>query len=315
MVITDYLKNYIGQEDSKSRLNFYINSYYATGILPPILVSSARGTGKTELVREVAKNLYDKDGKIKRYIEVNSSGIKSIQDFVNDIYNPYINGNQYVTLLLDECHNIPFKLMDWLLSVFNTEVGPVTSVSYGGQQFDFDFRYLSVLTATTNPEKLNQPFISRFRRFDLAPYKLDELASILISKLNKNSDSAVNLDKPLALKIAEYGRDTPREMVHLSKDIVGFCEQKGNRDFNLDDWEYFKKLVGLKPLNLNRQEIEVLKCLQTGDKTLTHIASKLKLDVQCVRKDVEPFLLNRDLMIIDQKRKLTRKGREILSLL
>jgi len=311
MVITDYLKNYIGQEDSKSRLNFYINQFKKTKFLPPLLFSSSRGSGKTELAREIAKNLEDDTGKIKKYIEVNSASLKSIQDFLDDLVLPHIIGNQYVTILLDESHALNSRLTEWLLTAFNTEKDSKTSVSYNGQQYDFDFKYLSVITATTNPEKISQAFLSRFRRFDLKEYKNEEIAQILTKNLiNKNY--TVNLEDGLSLEIAGYARQTPREIVHISKDIRGYCEQNNNYEFTFKDWEFFRKIMGIKPFGLTNQEAEVLRCLQTRDSSLTYLAAKLKLDIQTLRRNIEPFLLNKNLMIIDQKRKITRQGIEIL---
>jgi Holliday junction DNA helicase RuvB len=307
--MTDYLTEYIGQTDSKSRLNFYINQHKKSGFLPPIGLFGARGLGKTELARSVAKNLENSEGKIKKYVEVNSSTLKGIQDFIDDLYTPFIAGSQEITILLDEAHGMGHKLNEWLLTATNTEKTNVNTVSYNGQDFEFNYNKLSLLIATTNPEKLSQPFLSRFRRFDLAQYTEKEISIILLNTLREKN---IEIKEELALDISSYCRGTPRNSIHLSKDIVGYCLQEDNLDFNKDGWAKLRKILGIKPLGLTNQEIQVLKELNTGAKTLTNLAARLKVDRQTLQKDVECFLLSNNLMQVDGKRFITQLGQNIV---
>lgn len=308
--MTDYLTEYIGQSDSKSRLNFYINQHKTSGFLPPIGIFGSRGLGKSELARAVAKNLDNSDGKIKKYVEVNCSTLKGIQDFIDDLYTPHIAGRQEVTILLDEAHAMGHKLNDWLLSATNTEKDNLNIVGYNGQDFEFDYNKLSLIVATTNPEKLSQPFLSRFRRFDLAQYKNDEISQILSNLLK---DKNIEIKSGVSQNISTYCRGTPRHAVHLNKDIIGYCQQEEKECFDENDWSKLRKILGIKPLGLTNQELQVLRELSSGAKTLTNLAARLKVDRQTLQKDIESFLLSNSLIQVDGKRYITQLGQKILN--
>ena len=98
----------------------------------------------------------------------------------------------------------------------------------------------------------------------------------------------------------------------LSKDIVQYCKNEDTTDFTKVHWDDFRTYFDVKPFGLTINEIELLRYLATGPKSLTTISGKLNLDISTVRKEVELFCLSKGLIIIDGKRRITKKGIDIL---
>ena len=56
---TNLFKNIIGQDAAKRKLSFFIQSYETKGHIPHVLFTAPKGTGKTMLAKEFARNLRD----------------------------------------------------------------------------------------------------------------------------------------------------------------------------------------------------------------------------------------------------------------
>ena len=91
--MTKYLSEIIGQESVKTRLAIYRDSFKRDNILPFILAVSARGCGKSKLVREFRKTLVRQDGSKPPLIEVNCASIKSAEGFFNQIYHTWVDNS------------------------------------------------------------------------------------------------------------------------------------------------------------------------------------------------------------------------------
>jgi Holliday junction resolvasome RuvABC ATP-dependent DNA helicase subunit len=70
------------------------------------------------------------------------------------------------------------------------------------------------------------------------------------------------------------------------------------------------------PYGLTYTEKQILETLNhCGSTTLTGLAAKLGLSKGALQRDHELYLLNKNLMEIDGKRKITKEGLEICKLL
>ena len=113
-------------------------------------------------------------------------------------------------------------------------------------------------------------------------------------------------------QLVKAGRKTPRMIVNLMRDLRIYCTNNEVEVINLAEWQKFCNSFNVKPLGLQRNEIEELKYLAGGPKTLTMLASKLKLEKETVREDIESYLIDEDLILIDGNRSITSKGLQIL---
>ena len=310
MVLKDYLKEeFIGQRNLRLKINFYIESYRKTGIFKNLLIASPRGVGKTELLNQIAKNLIQSNNQPKKYILINGATIKTVGSFVNDIVIPHVSNNQYVTIALDESHAIESKVIDWLLTVLSYSKNNITSNTYDGIDYFFDFKFCSFILATTKVEQLPTAFTSRLKRIEFEPYKSNELISIL----HKNS-TEIKYQENIEKEIISVVRGLPRYVVDIAKDIEKYCNLKGNEIFDEKDWVEFKKIQSIRPLGITVLEYQLLKYLEEfGPRSLTCLAAKLGLDSTTVRRDIESYLISHNLISILGQRYITGFGRRILS--
>ena len=151
--MNNYFSHLIGQENVKKKLNFYLKAYHATSICPFLNLVGAKGLGKTLFAKEFAKNLKNKDGAKRPFLELNCSTIKNNEQFFEQIFIPLIMNNE-ITILFDEAHALPKDLTMAFLTIFNTEKTNTKEFTYEDQTFTFDFSKQTFIFATTESDKL-----------------------------------------------------------------------------------------------------------------------------------------------------------------
>lgn len=306
----EYFNSFIGQKRVLDKLSFYIQAHQKTGFFPTLGVFSPRGFGKTKVCRLIGSYLVNPNTNTpKDFFEINGSAIRGLNSFVDDVVNQYMVNDRQCVILIDESHAMDKTVEQWLLSVINPTIDNKTTAYYRGQQFDFNFHALSLLFATTNPEKHSKPFLSRLKRIEFKHYSNDDLIKIL--RLNTK-----HIDYPDGAEdlIVSISRQNPRLITEIGKDIDGFCKVNGQSYFSIHDWASFSKTLNIYPLGLMETEIEYLKFLdQRGSQTLTAISAYLGLDSTTVRRETENFLLVKNLIKIDGRRFLTTEGKNVLN--
>ncbi|MEK6878965.1 MAG: AAA family ATPase [Nanoarchaeota archaeon] len=308
--IPDYIgESFVGQKNLKNRLNFYLHNQRQDGFLPFTLFQAPKGSGKTHCARALARNLLNLDKTKRRAIEISGATLDSVPGFVESILIPHISGDQEITVFIDEIAETKDRVLAFLLSILQPNAQRRSNISYSGQDYVFDFHRFNFICATTHAEKLGQAFKSRFaRRIEIEPYSSSDLIKILY----KNS-IGIEYKENVEDLIISCCRKSPRETVLLAQnEIVEYCKFKNIKYFGLTEWDELRKMLDIKSYGLNSSEVEVLKALSTGPKTLTGLSACLGLDTSTIRKEVELYLLNLNLMIIDQKRILTNKGMRVL---
>lgn len=306
--IPDYIdQGLLGQEKLKNKLNFHIHNQHKSGFLPFILFQAPKGSGKTLFARQLARNLKNLDGSKRRAIELNGSSIGSVIQFFDEVLTPNVLSGQEITVFIDEIAEVTDKVIGFLLSIMQPDLSNVSSITRGGQTYDFDFHKFNFICATTNSEQLRETFKSRFKKIEIEPYNNATLVQILF----RHTD-CLTYHNGVENEIAKVCRFSPREVVLRAKDINSYCKIKEVTSFDQDNWIEFKDYFDIKPLGLGVKEVELLRYLKTGPKSLTSIMGKLQLDMQTVRKEVELFCLSNNLLNIDLKRKITDKGLKIL---
>ena len=75
----------IGQDDVKKKLNFYLDAHEKTKRFPFLLLTGAKGMGKTEFAKETARGIKAADGAPKAFLEINCGTIKNAQVFFEQV--------------------------------------------------------------------------------------------------------------------------------------------------------------------------------------------------------------------------------------
>lgn len=298
-----YFPNLIGQNAVKKKLSFYLDAFHKTSQAPFLLMAGAKGLGKTEFAKSFSDNLYNRDGDKRSFMEINCSTIKNNEAFFEQIFMNYIANNE-VTILFDECHALPKDLTMAFLTIFNTEAKSRKTFSLDGNNFEFNFKDQTFIFATTETDKLFPPLKDRLTTIDFEPYSKSELAQII-----KLCAPEVHFTEECLKEVSTTIRGNARSAVKRAKEISLYCGSKDSDIFNLMDFEMLSDHVGILPYGLTNTEKQVLQILKnSGSSTLTGLSAKLGLSKTALQRDHELYLLNKNLIEIDGKRKITTKG-------
>lgn len=303
MTNNNYFPELVGQENVKKKLSFYLNAFEKTGDCPFLNLIGAKGLGKTEFAKAFAKNLCNKDGDRRCFLELNCSTIKNNEQFFEQIFLPVIADNE-ITVLFDECHALPTDLTMAFLTVFNSEKDNKKTFEFNEMSFEFNFKRQTFIFATTESDKIFPPLKDRLTTVDFEPYSQGELAQII--KLC--TPDVIYLNNTLE-RIASTVRNNARSAVKRAKEIMLYCGSKEKNIIGLVDFEDLCDQVGILPYGLTYTEKQILEALnKCGSQTLTGLAAKIGLSKTCLQRDHELYLLNKNLIKIEGKRRITSHG-------
>ena len=296
------------QDNVKKKLSFYLKAFNKTSICPFLNFVGAKGLRKTEFAKSFARNLTNEDGSKRPFIEINCSTIKNNEAFFGQIFLPVIANNE-VTILLDEAHALPKDLTNAFLTIFNTESTHVKDFHWEEQVFTFNIKKQTFLFATTESDKLFPPLKDRLTTIDFEPYKYSELGKILHSKIPdvKFEDDALE-------KLSKTTRGNARNAVMRAKEIMLFCEAENSPNFTNESYEKFCETLGILPHGITCTEKQILEILEErGSCTLAMLSASTGLSPSSIRADHELYLLRKNFMQIDGKRKITSHGKKLLT--
>lgn len=303
--MNNYFSDLIGQKAVKRKLSFYIDAFNKTGVCPFLLLTGAKGLGKTEFAKSFGKNLVNEDGSKRNFLEINCSTIKNNEQFFEQIFLPLIADNE-ITILFDECHALPKDLTMAFLTIFNTEARTRKSFKWNEMSFEFDFKKQTFIFATTESDQIFPPLKDRLTNVDFEAYSRSELGAIL-----RLCAPEAEITEDCLEEVSTSVRNNARNAVMRAKEISLYCGAKQKFIFTVKDFQDLCTQVSILPLGLTYTEKQILECLKKGSATLTGLAAKLGLSKTSIQKDHELYLLNKNLIEIDGKRKITSFGIEV----
>lgn len=301
----NYFPDLVGQHAVKKKLGFYLEAFNKTDMCPFLNLIGAKGLGKTEFAKSFARNLRNKEGDKRSFLELNCSTIKNNEQFFEQIFMPLVADNE-ITILFDECHALPLDLTMAFLTIFNTEKDSRKRFEWNEATFEFNFKKQTFIFATTESDKMFPPLKDRLTTIDFEPYSSQELGEII-----KLCAPDVIFAEGIVEKISSTVRNNARSAVKRAKEINLYCGAKEKVFFNEGDFNDLADHVGILPLGISYTEKQILSTLKNGSCTLTGLSAKLGLSKTAVQRDHELYLLNKDLIEIDGKRKITSQGLEV----
>lgn len=301
--MNNYFSHLVGQNAVKKKLSFYLDAFHKTSQCPFLLMSGAKGLGKTEFAKSFAKNLYNRDGDRRSFLELNCSTIKNNEQFFEQIFLPLIADNE-ITILFDECHALPHDLTMAFLTIFNAETNSRKTFEWNEMTFEFNFKQQTFIFATTETDKIFPPLKDRMTAVDFEPYSKDDLSSIVQLCIPE-----IHFVDGVEDRVASTIRGNARSAVKRSKEIQLYCGAKENAYFGNEDFDDLCDKVGILPFGITHTEKQILEALNNcGSATLTGLAAKIGMSKTALQRDHELYLLNKNLIEIDGKRKITGKG-------
>jgi Holliday junction resolvasome RuvABC ATP-dependent DNA helicase subunit len=306
----NYFPKVVGQIAVKKKLSFYLDAFHKTSQAPFLLMAGAKGLGKTEFAKAFAKNIHNQDGEKRAFVELNCSTIKNNEQFFEQIFLPLIADNE-VTILFDECHALPTDLTMAFLTIFNAEANSRKNFEWNGMNFEFNFMQQTFIFATTETDKIFPPLKDRLTNIDFEPYNEEELSEIV-----QLCVPDVDFEEGCVEEVATTIRGNARSAVKRAKEITLYCGATESNHFTINNFRDLSDKVGILPFGLSHIEKQILKFLkQVNESSLTGISAKVGLSKTALQRDHELYLLNKNLIEIDGKRKITRFGRKVCEVL
>ena len=298
----DYFPDLIAQEDIKETLTGFIDIYNDCSVLPHIFLTAPRGCGKTIFARTLGKALG------KKFVEVNASSIKNVKEFFHNVVSPHLQ-NQDATLFLDEAHALDKGVRDCLLTVLQESNDNKSEYSFEDYVYEFDFTRLSVIFATTEPQKVFHALKDRFEMVELDDFSQDDLGEIvkMICKDITFKDNVIKEIQPVL-------RGNARAATKLAKNVNRWMNTYSDSiSLGKEEWEKIKNWKKVKPLGLGKKEFNILKFIgEKKEVRVTAIAARFLLTLDAVKEE-EQFLQNQFLIEIKNSiRCITKEGQRYL---
>lgn len=308
--INPFFDSIVGQEEAKSQLNFIARTANVNmGYCPPTLIIGPKGIGKTMFAKAFGKTLTTAEGQSRPVVTINSSTVKSVANFLTNIYPKILKLGKACCIFFDESHALDKGVQTMFLSILNPEKGMLRTIEHNGNPVDFDLKELAFLFATTDPQLMIKPLVDRLGDpVALRDYDAGELGEILNIHLPD-----IKVDPLVLPLITPTLRGNGRSAVQRASQIQGYCLINDQDTFGKKDWEALKKQANIKPLGMNVNEIQVLRILNNrGPSTLQTLIAASGQSQSMLRMHLEPTLVRLGLMKIEGTRQITPDGIEIL---
>ena len=299
----------IGQDPAKRKLAFFIEGYEKTKVVPHLIFTAPKGAGKTMLARAFAQSLlHEETIKPKKFLELNCATIKNLRQFVEQVMTVYFV-NQDITILFDECSELPKDVTMGLLTMLNPNKRNRNTFNYEQYSFIIDFKKISFIFATTEPQDVFHALMDRLERIDLEDYTHEELGNIM--KLNLEDIEFE--DKLLSESIAPILRGNARAAQKMSIHITSYCRARDKNYFDKKDWLALVKILDVLPFGMTKIELRLLETLKRdGMLRLYNLAAKMQMTRSAIMNGIEVYLQKLNLIEVTQNgRRLTKDGEKL----
>jgi Holliday junction resolvasome RuvABC ATP-dependent DNA helicase subunit len=293
----------VGQEKTKAKLNFLLEGFEQTKIMPHLLFVAPRGCGKTMIAQETAKIMNR-----NKNIIVNCSTIKNVKSFFNQIMLPYVFDKD-VTIIFDEASELPRDVTMALLTILNPNTNNQNEFTFEDGTYNFRFNQNSFIFCTTEAQKIFHALADRLYRIDMEDYSYISLGKIIQNNL-KSKSQFIELD--VIDEVASVCRGNARQAQSLANQISSYLMSKKSNKLTSGGWSEIKGKLSIYPLGLSEIELNIIKILKEhGEVRLTNLSAKTNLTKDMLQKNVEMYLMRNNLIEVRPTgRALTKKGHD-----
>jgi Holliday junction resolvasome RuvABC ATP-dependent DNA helicase subunit len=293
----------VGQDKVKKKLNFLLEGFSKTKIVPHLLFVAPRGCGKTLIAQETANIM-----KREKTIIVNCSTIKNVKSFFNQIMLPYVFDKD-VTIIFDEASELPRDVTMALLTILNPNENNMNQFTFDEGTYQFRFDQNSFFFCTTEAQKIFHALLDRLYRIDLEDYSYIDLGKIINNNLKLKNRF---VKEEIINDIASVCRGNARQAQAMANQISSYLASKNSKELDKNGWVEIKDSLSIYPLGLTEIELNVIKILKNyGELRLTNLSAKTNLSKDMLQKNVELYLMRNHLIEIRPTgRALTKKGHE-----
>ena len=292
-----YLKEYIGQQQLKEKLNIYISACKSRDEpLDHVLLYGPPGLGKTTLANVIANEM---NAKLHVLSGPSIEKIGDLAAILSEI-------EPLDVLFIDEIHRIPKAVEEALYSAMEDYVFTVLVSNEDVSKFiTIHLPPFTLIGATTRPGNLSSPLRERFGIIEkINFYTINELTNIVL-RTSKVFD--LTIEQEAAEMIAKRSRGTPRICNKYFKRIRDYTTFNNSKNITAEDVTNLFELLNVDEIGLDHIDIVYLKTLisrfnggPVGLETLAYTIGEETINLEDV---YEPYLLK--IGFIDK----TNKGR------
>ncbi|QEH61831.1 Holliday junction DNA helicase RuvB [Spiroplasma chinense] len=298
-------EEFVGQSNIVENLKVYIHSAKVRKQrLDHMLFNGNSGLGKTSLAYLIANEIKS------NILVLNGTSLQR----ASDIISPLTSLKDGDILFIDEIHAMSKEVFEVLYPVLeDNSLNVIVGKEYNSKVVNINLANFTFIGATTEINKLSEPFINRFPiNFLFQSYTNNEIAKIL--KLNSIKMN-IDLKDEVIEFLSTHCKNNPRISINILKRIYDYIIFNNPLVIDID---YIKRVLvtlNIFQFGLNKRDIEYLKLLKDnnfiGIETLKQM---LNVSISVILNHIEPTLLNEKLILKTLKgRTLTKKGLEYLS--
>ena len=286
-----YLKEYIGQEQTKRNLKVYIEAAKQRGeSLDHVLLYGPPGLGKTTLAGIIANEM-GVDLKVTAGPAIEKPGEMAA------ILNNLKDGD---VLFVDEIHRLPRPLEEVLYPAMEDYViDVVIGKGTAARSIRFDLPKFTLVGATTRAGMLSAPLRDRFgvvsRLEFYTPKELCEIITHSAALLD------VKIDTEGALELARRSRGTPRLANRFLKRVRDFAQIKYDGEITKEVADFALDLLEVDKLGLDRMDrtiiLTMLNQFGGGPVGLETLAAAIGEDAGTLEDVYEPYLVQNGLLV------------------
>ncbi len=308
------LKDFIGQENVKKNLALLIDAAKMGRDLPHIAIYGPAGSGKTMLAQIIAEEVG------AELIYINGAAITSPIVFRQPIAKAVTATGKFkkYVIMIDECHAIPKKIQNNLLSVLEKPAILCTPVERKLQLPNGKYLQrgqilkeklpdnVSFICCTTDKGQLTDAMESRLHPIHLQDYEVGDKELVVQNILGKYK---ITLQKDDLILISNTSKSM-RNLTKICERIVDYAVGQSNLNLTHQD---ILKVLDILGLDLNGCDINDRKYLgyvrEHAPVSLSNIARYLNVPEKDVKEKIEPFLIRKEWITITAKgRTLTQDG-------
>ena len=293
----------VGQEKTKAKLNFLLEGFEQTKIMPHLLFVAPRGCGKTMIAQETARIMNR-----QKNVIVNCSTIKNVKSFLNQIMLPFVYDKD-TTIIFDEASELPRDVTMAFLTILNPNTNNQNEFTFEDGTYTFRFNQNSFIFCTTEAQKIFHALADRLYRIDMEDYSYISLGKIIQNNL-KSKSQFIELD--VIDEVASVCRSNARQAQSMANQISSYLSSKNSNKLTSGGWSEIKGKLSIYPLGLSEIELNIIKILKEhGEVRLTNLSAKTNLTKDMLQKNVEMYLMRNNLIEIRPTgRALTKKGHD-----